>query len=133
MHLDCYLDCSASKLLSFHLFSRAYIQIYVYNCFPVELVNRISSLASCYLGKYLHNFKLSASKHIVASCTASEYDNSAIFSLRNENLITNKSKSVFWTSCCFNWWFQRSRTKCVPCMCIFLLFETGLLGLTPLW
>lgn len=47
MHLHCYLEYSSSKLHLFSLFSRAYIQVYVYNYFSVELVNRILSLAPC--------------------------------------------------------------------------------------
>lgn len=53
MHLHCYLECSSSKLHLFSLLSKAYI--HVYNYFSVELVNRILSLASCYLGRGLSN------------------------------------------------------------------------------
>lgn len=66
MHLHCYFECSTSKSLLFNLFSRAYIQVYVYNYFSVELVDSISSLASCYLGKVLKQFKPSISEHIAA-------------------------------------------------------------------
>lgn len=63
-HLHSYLECSSLKLLLFRLFSRAYIQVYVRNYFSVELVNRILSLASCYLGRVLKQFKPFISGHI---------------------------------------------------------------------
>lgn len=112
MHLCCYLECSGSKLLLFHLFSGAYMQIYVCNYFSVELVNRISSLASCYLGKVLMQLQ-----------TLHRKAYSGIFTLRNGNIATNESKSVFWTSCCFNWRFWKSGTKCIPYTCIFFMLR----------
>lgn len=49
-------------------------------------------------------------------CPVSEHDNSSFFSAGN--FITNEPTSVFQTSCLFNCWLKRNRTKCVLYMCI---------------